>query len=287
MRKALETYSPEPVFIRRHGQADQADADELRMLQRRLLAGTSHIQLSVEPVVPQIEAHTDLRGRIDNWIDHERAHCEPDPDDLEEQPRKLSSLFRQRPSADYRTASQYKAQMTNYFLEAKIAVLKRAVWELARHDPTKLALQIVNRGERNYTEVVVMLRIESGAVHGYDTESLELFGKEEPPLPRRPDPWGTQTATRSVADGVSGANKVGVTYGVAASGSSFNIVESGRAVPWWSHGWRAVNDADGVDIEFAPCNLRASRNCPATRCTAQSGTYSGKDPQRGMGCHSH
>jgi hypothetical protein len=246
LRKALDPYRPGTVFIRRHGQADQADPDELGMLQRRLLAQASHIQLAVEPVVPRIEAHTDLRGVIDNWIDQVRA-CGPDSDDGEEGHGKLRSLFRERRSPDYRTTHQYEAQMTNYFLKAKIALLRRAVWELARHDPARLALQTVNTGERNYAEVVITLRIEAGAVRGYDEERLELFGKDQPPpLPKRPPPWGTQTAPQSG----------GYAYLVEMDEPTDLGEPEQEVTPIWSRGWQATNTADGVYIQFDPCNLR-------------------------------
>jgi hypothetical protein len=246
LRKALEPYRPGTVFIRRHGQADQADADELGMLQRRLLAGTTHIQLSVEPVVPQIEEHPDLRGRIHTWIDQVRA-CGPDQDeDWEERPGKLSSLFRRKP-ADYRTPTRYDGQITNYFFEAQTALLKRIVWDLARHDPAKLALRVVNRGDQNYTEVVVTLRIETGAVKGYDEERLELFGKDQPPpLPKRPPPWGTQTAPQSAR----------YAHFVEMNEPTHLDEPEQEGGPIWSRGWQATNVADEVYIEFDPCNLR-------------------------------
>ena len=245
LRKALDPYRSGTVFIRRHGQADQADPDELAMLQRRLLARASHIQLAVEPVVPRIEAHSDLRGVIDDWIGQVRASG-PDSDDSGEEPRKLRSLFRARRSPDYRAAYMYKNQMDNYFIEAKIGLLRNAAWELARHDPARLALQVVNTGERNYIEVVVTLRIETGAASGYDKERLELFGKYRPPLPKRPPPWGTQTAPESDR----------YAYLVEMDKPAHYGEPEQEVRPIWSRGWQATNTEDGVHIEFDPCNLR-------------------------------
>jgi hypothetical protein len=121
------------------------------------------------------------------------------------------------------------------------------VWELARHDSARLALQAVNTGERNYAEVVITLRIEAGAVRGYDEERLELFGKDQPPpLPKRPPPWGTQTAPQSG----------GYAYLVEMDEPTDLGEPEQEVTPIWSRGWQATNTADGVYIEFDPCSLR-------------------------------
>lgn len=250
LRKALDPYRPGTVFIRRHGQVNQADPDELGMLQRRLLARASHIQLAVEPATSQIEAHTDLRGLLDNWISQGRASIEAELSAVKERPGKLSSLFERR--LDYRTPGQYKTQMDSYFINAKIAWLTRGVWQLARYEPARLGLQVVNRGDRNYTEVVVNVTIAAGAAEGYDTEGRHFVVEDEPPtIPMRPDPWGTREPS-SLA--LQGTPRVKEATRVVWS-PSVEEEESESSLPW-SGGWRTITAAHGIHIEFDPCNLR-------------------------------
>ena len=72
LRKDLDRYKAGTVFIRRHGQTIQADADEMAMLQRRLLALAPQLELAVEPVVSAIEVMPDFQGPIDRWASVER-----------------------------------------------------------------------------------------------------------------------------------------------------------------------------------------------------------------------
>jgi len=243
LRKDLDRYKAGTVFIRRHGQTIQADADEMAMLQRRLLARARQLEFAVEPVVSAMETMPDFQGPIDRWASVERF-------------RMVATRYQTEPSAAYfaesrddRTVEQYEDEIDTYLAKAKQALRDRGLWSLARHRPAMLALQLLNRGVRNYTQVGVILTIKSDVVRGYDGILLELINNDEPLLPEPPNPLGAPHAGSSKWDsGLPAHMSVRPTLseivpnitGLRREGQTSNIIER-------------------VTIEFDPCDLRPHR----------------------------
>jgi hypothetical protein len=183
LRKDLDRYKAGAVFIRRHGQTIQADADEMAMLQRRLLAREPQIELAVESVVSAIETMPDFQRAINRWASVERF-------------RMVASRRQAEPSAAYfaesrddRTVEQHEDEIHTYLAKAKQVLRDRGLWSLARHRPAMLALQLLNRGARNYAQVGVVLTIKSAVVGGHDGVLLNLLNNDEPIMPEPPAPW--------------------------------------------------------------------------------------------------
>jgi Putative DNA-binding domain len=177
VRKDLDRYKAGTVLIRRHGQADQADADEMAMLQRRLLARTPQVELAVESVVPAIENLPDFQGLIETWASEERvrrvaARYQPEPTDRGESAVTgkplLGAAFAAAVAAsrDGRNLERYMNEVDSYLAKAKQALMERGIWSLARHRPAMLAMQMLNSSSRNYAQVGVVLTIKSAGVRG-------------------------------------------------------------------------------------------------------------------------
>ena len=253
LRKQLDSYKSGTVLVRRHGQIDQADADELAMLQRRLLARTPEVELSIEPVAPTIEALPDFQGLIETWAAEEHvrrvtARYQPEPSKEPAANRSLlGAAFAAAVSRDLRSIEQYEAEIDSYLAEVKQALLERGIWHLARHLPAKLAMQVRNSNARNYAQVGVILAIKSTMVRGYERGTLDLIDKDKPRrLPKPPAPLGTPSGGAASSWGVGLIPQI-------IPGPKLSGLPS---LPVLRRGWQASNNDEGVNIEFDPCDLR-------------------------------
>lgn len=243
LRKDLDKYRAGTVFIRRPGQTVQADVDEMRALQRRLLAGTAQIELVIEPVHPMIEARPDFQALTDNWIARERARrlsAHHKPEATEDGSASSSSIVR-FVGKESRTLEQYSVEIDSYLDKAREALMARSVWRLARHEPAMLTLQMANHTGRNFTQVQVVLTIDKRSARGFDEDLLKLSDGNEPDLPTPPLPLGTPTMA------FQGSIAYHSHIGIHELASQLNAV--GR-------GWQASNTADAVRIEFDPRDIR-------------------------------
>lgn len=252
LRKQLDPHKPGTVLVRRHGQIDQADADELGMLQRRLLARTPEVQLAIEPVLSVIEGMPNFTSFIDTWATDERARrmsarYKPEPPQEPTANRSLLGTAFAAAAAmsrDSRSFEQYEAEVDSYLTEAKQVLLERGIWHLARHSPAKLSIQVRNRSARNYAQVVVNLSVKSAVVSGYEGGALKLIENGRPRLPKPPDPWGSPP---SFMDSGAFGLMPQVTPGPRLSVP--NLAELRR-------GWHVSNIDEGVSVEFDPYDLR-------------------------------
>ena len=112
-----------------------------------------------------------------------------------------------------------------------------------------LALQLLNRGVRNYTQVGVVLTIESAVVRGYDGILLDLINNDEPLLPEPPDPLGAPGAGSSEWDS-------GLPAHMSARPTLSEIVPNITGSRWEC---QTSNIIERVTIEFDPCDLRPHR----------------------------
>jgi hypothetical protein len=253
LRKQLDTYKPGTVLVRRHGQIDQADVDELAMLQRRLLARTPEVELTVEPVLPVIEGMPDFQSFVGTWAtgERERRMSARHKRELSEEPASNLSLLGVAfaaaavASRDPRSLQQYEAEIDSYLAKAKQALLERGIWYLAQHSPAKLTMQVRNSSARNYTQVAVILSIESAEVRGYGGGALKMIENDKPHLPKPPDPLGTPPP--SFTDSWALGLMPHVSPGPRLLASNFAAL---------SRVWRVSNIDEGVSIEFDPCDLR-------------------------------
>jgi hypothetical protein len=253
LRRQLDPYSPGTVLVRRPGQVDQADADELAMLQRRLPARTPEVELAVESAAPAIEAMPDFQDLIEPWAAEERvrrmsARHQSEPLVNPEASRSLlENVFAAAQIArDPRNAEQYEAEVDNYLEKARYALLKRGVWQLSRHRPAKLAVQMRNSSRRNYAMVGVVLTIKSPVIRGYDRGGLDLIAKDKPPpLPKPPPPWGTPPPSAAA-----------MWSDLVPSFAQGPTLAGLPSLPRPHPGWETSTDDLGVTVVFDPCDLR-------------------------------
>ncbi|WP_030375279.1 AlbA family DNA-binding domain-containing protein [Streptomyces rimosus] len=228
VRKDLQRYKPGTVLIRRPGQTEAADVDEMAMLQRRLLTRTAQVELTVEPLRTTIEACPDFQAVLDTWIAGERA-------------ARLDAWAKRRPGSDHRTDKQHRREMDRFLEQARAILLARGIRRFARYKPSMLALRMVNPSERNFTLVRVTLTVNGISVRKLNKRLFDLLDEDEPDLPgpiSLPVQW---EAGRRDAVGCSDLD-----------GEPFRIEHFGAA----RSGWQTSTAGDKAHIVFAPCDLR-------------------------------
>jgi hypothetical protein len=168
--KDLESYKAGAVFIRRPGQTGQANAEEMAMLQRRLLERGSNIEIDLKAVNSTIETQPHFDSRISDWIREEMSRLNGFP----------------------------AIERAKYSDEARIAQRNRALWHYYRHIQASLSLTLTNNCDRNFSQVGVQLTMGDGPVDIYDSKVLKLVDDDEPELPDLPKEMDAGIAQPSI-----------------------------------------------------------------------------------------
>lgn len=248
LRKPLGPYKAGTIFTRRSGQTDQADADELELLQRRLLARTTYIDVAIELTSSTIEARPAFKQLIDGWVEQERATLlsarhEPEPDDDDELPEFFRDL-KTEIQPDRRTEEEYAAEIDRFLEKSRDLLMQRTIWRLVRHMPAKLNLQVVNRDDRNLAKVHVCLEIPASSAIGISENTRAVVSKDyEPRLRERPRPLG-----RPPEQWWMGWNKPPNPKDLPARAS--------RPTKFRGEGWSARVSSSKTEIEFETHDIR-------------------------------
>lgn len=195
LRKQLDKFPAGAIFVRHTGRTDPATPGDLDMLQARLLERTPSLQVGIAPISSTIEEAPDVVAVVDQWVEQRRlmllaARHRPTQPSLDDLAPALRVLEVFGPKPDTRTEEQYAEQVERYLPEARNALIDRAHWELFRHAPAMLRLQVSNPTDLGYTGVRIALHVP-GAVKSYPEELLDMLEGDRPDIPNPPKPLGT------------------------------------------------------------------------------------------------
>jgi hypothetical protein len=248
LRKDLETYRVGAVFIRRPGQVVQANADELDMLQRRLLDRAEQIELTVTAADQAIEVRPDFEGHIKSWVERERANrmalCQP----REEEPHTAAGFSMLIPPISREARERYAEQVSAYLDEVETALLRRGIRQLEGHPGARLTCIASNSTGSNFAQVRVILTTDASAarVHEHDIiDMLSGFAPELPDPPDPPDPYGVYAAASMVRD-------------IRSCHPSLAVARPDRP----RSAWKAVSTDGKLRIEYDPVDLRPLDELP-------------------------
>lgn len=237
LRKPLKPYEAGAVLMRRPGQVERADPDEMIMLQRRLLSGTPHIGVSVAAST-SLERIPDICTLIDRQAKQARHDCLVS---LTDGSRRKPALRSGANFADQRSVEDYVTEVDAYVDRLSNVLAARAVNILFSHSKASLQVEIASESDRPFTDIHLRIDIK-GAVHGYDGDLYDLGAIEPPALPKPPRPFGTPSQ-------------------LAVTGSHFSNMFS--SVNDYAHlmrrgevDWHIENGNTGVGITFDPFDLR-------------------------------
>jgi hypothetical protein len=253
LRKDLDRYRAGTVFIRRPGQVAQAGADELDMLQRRLLARGARISLGVEPARLTIETKPDFVGFLNDWMQKERSRLlslATDPSHASNTRAPRGSVRLAPWAESYINA--YGERLDGYFKDAWDLQAQRCLWRVFRYDPTKLGLVIVNSSDRNYAQVRVTLKIKGQPVTAFHADRIDLIRGKEPKVPPPPQPGYGQSSALS-------SDLIRVFPGFGPKVSASALPETPILT---EYGWEAHESDQELSIAFEPRDVRPNQTVP-------------------------
>jgi hypothetical protein len=255
LRKQLDKFPPATIFVRHTGRTDPANPADLDMLQARLLERTPSLKLTVNAVPPMIEAMPDAAGFVARWVEQRRPallaarySAAPHSSALDPKLPVVDALAALTPKVhpDTRTEKQYADQVETFIEEAKNAFAGRAIWDLYRHSPALLHLQVTNPTDVGYTAIRLVLHVP-GEVKSYPDQSASVAKRDRPRFPAPPRPLGTPIVTDNplIAQLASG-------YGTLLPPISVsNLTVNHGPGPGYT-----VRDSGSVDIEYRDFELR-------------------------------
>jgi hypothetical protein len=196
------SYRNGEVFVRRDGRTERARAADLRMLERRLLAGESKAILDVELVWEGEEAKPLTPVKLDEaefemWEKSERARLRRPPDAVLNPPT-ASALIRDAERTrglfgwsswepENRTPDEYDSAVEAYLERAAAEFPALVRGKAAEQRLGFVELAVANNTQDNYEAVVMELHLP-GAVRAYFTE--DDAWDEAAAFPRSPRKWG-------------------------------------------------------------------------------------------------
>lgn len=246
LRKDLDRYRAGTIFIRRPGQTVQADADEIRMLEQRVLWRASQIDLTVEPLLPAIEAWPDFDDLLDSWARDERERCLVARHNADE-PAAIEGFRLASTAMDARSPDEYANQIDCYLEKAKRVLTQRIYRRLFDHEPSMLLAQALNHTQRNFTQVEVTFVIDGGSARAFDRELMSLINQSEQRFPEPPPPIGTPKTSQA-----STLPDFGIQDRSEASTGP-------RAQSVLSHEWKVSSTVTGVRITLQPRDVRTQQ----------------------------
>jgi hypothetical protein len=206
LRKQLDKFPAGTIFVRHTGRTDPATPGDLDMLQARLLERTPSLQMAVTAVPPTIEEMPDIIAAMDQWVQqrrrlllavrHQPSRRSAVPEDIVFPLRGALDALTSKVQPDTRTEEQYAEQIERFLEKARNALVDRALWELFRHAPALLRLQVSNLTDLGYTGVRLAVHVP-GQVKGYPKELVDAVDGDRPDIPRPPKPLGTPTVTNN------------------------------------------------------------------------------------------
>ncbi len=187
------------VFVRRSGISEPASAQEMRMLQDRLRAGTTE-----EPGLDfDLVANTDdLYAVAERLLDEEKRD-----EYLDECHRKLlGSLPSSRRDwssilalsvSESRRPDDYAVEVQTFIDDCKARWWAFVADSLSRSEPSSFQLMIINDSDHGYTDVVVELSlpISRDEIHTSAEAAANYFDP-----PKEPVMWGERTILASIRD---------------------------------------------------------------------------------------
>jgi hypothetical protein len=197
------------IFVRRDGRTERANAQDLRMLERRLLAGAApRPQLDVDLVLAKdqgLVTPIDLsNGAIERWLTRERQRLRrsdstttagspesrkakrPRPVTLGE----LRKLYEGQIEPETRSPEEYDRSVEAYLAGVRPKLADYIRYRAVGRGLGRLRLAARNNTEDNYQEVAVILRFGGGVSAFFDADEANY--ELEPELPPAPRPWGPQ-----------------------------------------------------------------------------------------------
>jgi hypothetical protein len=256
LRKQIDRYQPGTIFVRHTGRTDPATPADLDMLQSRLLERTPSLQLTVAATPPTIETLPDILTAAEQWVERRRPallaarHQPPAPQtpafgDLKSPLGGIMDAVGPTVEPDKRTKKDYTRQVEKILEKAKNVFANRAVWDLYRHTPVLLHVEVTNSTDLGYTDIQLVVHIP-GAVKGFPDEWKRLADGDRPRFPSPPVPLGTPTVTDNTL------------FGQFAKGGfpfpQVSIPHYGKLLgpgPGYT-----VRDSGSVDVEFREFKLR-------------------------------
>jgi hypothetical protein len=145
----------------------------------------------------------DIAGTVERWVERRRpallaARYRPAPRssalDVRLPLKDALNAFAPKVHPDTRTEEQYADQVEKFTAEAENALMERAIWDLYRHSPALLHLEVTNPTDLGYTAVRLILHIP-GEVKSYPDELADVAEGDRPRFPAPPTPLGTPTVT--------------------------------------------------------------------------------------------
>ena len=184
--KEFESFKSGDAFVRRSGNVEKANAQEMRMLSARAAEGETRLAVDLDWWEDEVQVTPiDLSEQaVSAWVESERRAF------YDELPFGASTVSSAATLAklgllESRSASEYREQVDSY-LETAGQLAPAIMKHDAVHDGSNaVSLAAINLTAHNFTGVEFVLSFE-GAVWAY-FERSDAWGED---FPRRPKPWG-------------------------------------------------------------------------------------------------
>lgn len=192
LQKAFGGFGEGRVFIRRHGQTEEAKPAEIRDLERRIRSGRPQVELDVRRVGESNLPIVSIPPALEKaWTKAERKRLAlpPDPATQVQDPFR----FPQPPvtmhmSIDTRSRDSYQQEVSAYMQQAGRHLRAEVIEQLIEAGVAGMKLEIGNPTGKNFDGVEVLLKIPSGPTIWHQThEVMKTLGARRPPKP-----WGEQ-----------------------------------------------------------------------------------------------
>lgn len=182
LEQDFDEYPGGTVFIRRPGSTNRATADELRMLERRLMAGTNQLELGIDLATSTIERWPDAED-VESWLAQQQSrllrYVRHRADRV---PVGLPAYIEVEP--DHRTEAQYQQEVDQYIANVRRVLSTRLrvhMRQTARHT---LSLAADNQTQAGLEDIELRVHI-AGAV-----SEIPKGDDFHVRMPERPRPLG-------------------------------------------------------------------------------------------------
>lgn len=185
LQKTFGGFSEGRVFIRRHGQTEEAKPADIRELESRLLSTRPQVELNVGRIdqtnIPVVSIPPGLK---EMWTGAEQKRLALPPAPQESGIGRHSPLFEL--SGDPRSREEYRSEVATYMQQVDEHVEAEVIKAVIEGETSALKLEIENPTDRNFNEVEVVLHVPSGPVVWADADEVNLVVGAAP----SPKPWG-------------------------------------------------------------------------------------------------
>ena len=249
LKHGFDKSQPGMILIRRHGETEQANAQEAAMLSERLTRGTPQVEIGLRWVAnktPEIPAVGITDESVDQWAERERVELlrhldEYQPELTTAAAAAMASALTRNIFGEKRTAAEYRDEVDGYIARARKAMFAR-VFAAAVGRSMPVGVALTNATDRNFSEVRCELKIGGPVRAVFDTErEARDLGKQ---FPARPRPYGAPPKDPFGLSGIAAA---------AAYTRAFTPPRLYRGY---------INNSASALVRFDPENLRPRDDVP-------------------------